>query len=151
MSLEEALNRNSDLLETHNDLLTKLVGMAASKATATTTAAASTTAAETAEKPKVTRAKAADKPKELTLDDVKPGLAAWLNEFPKDGDNDHPETTARKEALKAQFAVMGAANLKEVTTAEGFATLQKWLDDTKAKGRLVEDAPAGEDGDDMLG
>lgn len=148
MSLEEALNRNSDLLEKHNELLERV--LSAAPASGSKAGAAS---AETEEKPKTTRStKAADKKAEtkaVTLDDVKPLFSGWLTEFPKNGDDDHPETAARKEALKGFLKDVGAPNLKEVP-ADKLADAKTWIEGQIANGRLTTDDEGGSD-DDMLG
>lgn len=143
MSLEDALNRNSDLLEKHNALLERVLSAAPAAKAANTTAATET------DKPKTTRAPKADKAPTLTLDDVKPLFSGWLTEFPKDGDTDHPETAARKEAFKGFLAEFNAPNLKELP-ADKFGEAKTWIEAQIAKGRLVDDAAGGSD-DDMLG
>ncbi len=144
MSLEEALNRNSTAIETNNKLLETLL----SKAPGTATAIGATGAAADKAADKAASKAAKETTKKLTLDDVKPPIAEWLGEFPKDGDADHPETTARKVALKNFFGVLKVGKLTDVTKAEDFAKLQTWITEQKAKGRLAPDAETSED-DDM--
>jgi hypothetical protein len=146
MSLEEALNRNSDLLEKNIALQEKILGLA------TSNKAAAAAAGE--DKPKATRTtkaaaeKAAETVKAPTLDEIKPTLQGWLNEFPKNGDNDHPETAARKGALKEFFGLIGVTKLPEVTKPEDLTKLKEWAETQVANGRITEDEPAGDD-DDM--
>jgi hypothetical protein len=149
MSLEDALNRNSDLLEKNAALMEKILAGASSRAsTSATTATTSDDAG--GEKPKRTTKPKEDAAKGVTLDDVKPILNGWLTEFPKNGDDDHPETVARKAALKGAFEKLGATNLKEVAV-EKLGKLKEWAEAQVAKGRLVPDENAGGDDDDMLG
>ena len=153
MSLEEALNRNTEALEKNNALMEKLLGASAAAAAKATGGPASSDDAE--DKPKRTRTKKDDDAgtketaKAVTLDDVKPILSGWLNEFPKDGDTDHPETAARKAAFKKKLDELGAANLPAVA-ADKLGDLKTWAEGMKAKGRLVQDEEEQSE-DDMLG
>lgn len=151
MSIEEALAANTAAMTKNNELLEKLLD-AAVKVASGAKAGAST---EEGEKPKRTTAKkkedeAGDTAKAVTLDDVKPLLSGWLNEFPKNGDEDHPETAARKAAFKGALEKLGAASLPAVP-ADKLDKLKAWAEAQIAKGRLVPDEDASSGDDDMLG
>ena len=155
MSLEAALERNSDLMEKHNELLAKVLGAAGTK---------SDTADAGAAAPKTTGKKAAaakggdDVATAFTA--LKVDLAAWLGEFAKAEDKDnpegtHPEVTARKAALAKVFSnpKLAVKKLPEIESdAAKIAVLTTWLNETAKKadkgfgiGRLAADPEPADD------
>lgn len=159
MSLETAIAELTAAVKEQNELTREILNKAAARTSSASTSSASTDEGGE-DKPKRTRAskatddKADDKKAEtkaVTLDDVKPILSGWLNEFPKNGDQDHPETAARKAEFRKILGKLGAASLPEVA-ADKFGELKTWAEEMKAKGRLVkEEADEGDGDDDMLG
>lgn len=163
MSLEEALNRNSDLLEKHNALLEQVLSKAG----------ASKPADEGAASGKATRGKGKDKDDGAkgasgpSFDTLKADLAAWLGEFAKEEDKDnpegaHPEVAARKEALAKAFGSdkLQIKKLPEIADdAAKIGVLHTWLHEKAKKvdkgfgvGRFVADPePADEGEDDDMG
>jgi thioredoxin-like negative regulator of GroEL len=170
MSLEEALNRNSDAVEKQNELLSKMLATAAAKTGATTTkATADDAAGDDADKKTSTKrtSKKADAKKdgadvEEAFNDLKAALQNWLGEF-KANEAD-PETEARKTLLSETFKKLGVGKLPEIAEdREKIDKLSNWLE-TKAKpvdkghgeGRLTavpsdDDGAGSEDDDDELG
>lgn len=158
MSLEEALNRNSDLMEKLVAQNEKILNIAASRQ-----AAGGSEAAEKPAKGKATKDKAKDDDagdKKLSKSDLTGALSAWLNEFGKPGE--HPESSARHGALKKVLEQLKLENLKALTDDDqtNIDKIHNWLE-TKAKtadkgfgiGRLAADPePAKEEsGEDDLG
>lgn len=163
MSLETAIAELTAAVKEQNELTREILSKAA--AAGARSSASSNSSASTddggEDKPKRTRAskstddKTDDKKadtKAVTLDDVKPILSSWLNEFPKNGDEDHPETAARKAEFRKILEKFGANALPAVP-ADKFGDLKTWAEGMKAKGRLVkeDDADEGDGDDDMLG
>ncbi|QXV73620.1 hypothetical protein [Rhizobium phage RHph_X2_30] len=157
MSLEEALNRNSEAVEKQNSLLEKMLAK---------TGAAPSTKSDDGEgesKPATRgkgKGKAATKEADadnsgegdgensddtaLSHDDVKKQAGAWLGEFKAD-END-PETEARRAAIKTALGKLTnkeGATIADVPAAE-LPRVVAWLDKQKekdngfGKGRLTE-------------
>ncbi len=160
MSLEEALNRNSDAVEKQNSLLEKMLA----KAGVNTAAAGKTDDAGEGDAPKKTRATKGKAAKEaedagegeggegdentLSHDDVKKLAGAWLGEF-KANEKD-PETGARREAIKGALAKLvgkDGATIADVAAAD-LSRVVAWLDKQKAKGRLTPE-PKEDDGEEI--
>lgn len=160
MSLEEALSRNSELLSTNNSLLEQLLsktaGAPAKSGTEKSEKAETKSSADAGEGTEQKRrgrppnsAKAEAAKSAITLDSVKAKLGPWLNEFPKQGDEDHPETATRKVELKDFFRTIGVGKLPEITKQDDIDKLNAWADETIGKGRLCPDEDVGDE-DDML-
>ncbi len=101
-----------------------------------------------AETKPVEAAKAETKPAEpagITLQDLLAKLTPWMNEeFAKD----HPETVARKAALKEVLTKLGEPKVSAITDAAKIAKLDKWFE-TKMKGvRLAPDPEGSASGDE---
>ena len=115
MSLEEALNRNSDLLETHNGLLEKMLASAGNK---TATKAAEKPAAEkpaakpAAKKPAAKPAAKKTAAKKTTVDDIAKAFGSYL----KTGDSEARE--AAKVNVKAIVDYFGAAKATAIPEAD---------------------------------
>lgn len=142
MSLEDALNRNSDLMEKHNGLLERLLSKTAGSPAATET----TTAAD----PKATRGKAKDKAPTVDeqREELKPKIAAWLGEFPEAD----PESKDRLQKMEGALTKLGVKLLGEIKTQELLDRLKKWFENKLAAGRVLpawtpdeEDAPADDE------
>lgn len=138
MSLEEALNRNNELLAEHNALLKEVLGTAGKKAAAKTeeTAAASG---------KGGKGKTETKSDAGSFDNDKLQAAikkagGWLGEF-KENEKD-PETDARRGKFREALDKLGFKTAKEINTQEGVDRFDKWIDKQIAAGRLT---PAPED------
>ena len=154
MSLEQALNRQSDLLEKHNGLLERLLAnsggaAAAPAATEEKKPATKAAAAKTEEKPK------SDAP---TFEEVSALATAWIKEHPKGSD----EQLARTAYLKSDiYAKLGDDIAKDGLKAmkdnpDALKKFKTWLDG-KAKSDLLgygdgifakPAAPEAEGGDD---
>lgn len=147
MSLEEALNRNSDLLEKHNELLEKVLGSAAAKPASPKTSTAKNDDDDDAgdEKPKRGR-RAASIPKELKAAIDK--TAAWLGEF-KDNEDD-PENDARGEALQNALDKLGYKTAKEIKGEEDIGRFEAWINKKVKAGRITPDPDEDDDGDDDI-
>lgn len=141
MSLEEALNRNSDLLEKHNTLLEKVLG----------TAAANKAGGKTEETaPASGKGKGKDKAKEddagsFDKDKLQAAIGkagGWLGEF-KENEKD-PETDARRTKFREALDKLGFKTAKEINTQDGVDRFDKWIDKQIATGRITP-APTAEE------
>lgn len=159
MSLETAIAELTAAVKEQNELTREILSKAAAASSRSSASSSSASTDDGGEdKPKRTRASKSDDKgdksdkteKAVTLDDVKPILSSWLNEFPKNGDDDHPETAARKSEFKAKLTELKAKSLPEVS-ADKLGDLKEWAEGMKAKGRLVKDEDGDEGDDDMLG
>lgn len=151
MSLEEALNRNSDLLEKHNDLLTKVLagGKAPAAASAASAAPADKPAASAASAASAAAGKPAAKPA------TKPAAAAakktpsvtMISErfgaYMKAGDTDERE--AAKANVRSLVAHYGAPKLTEIDPAH-FPRLLEYLDGWEAGSEVEFDELGSSDG-----
>ena len=139
MSLEDAIAKNTAAIERQNALLEKVLANAGATAPAKTepakTEPAKTEPAKT-EPAKTEPAKTEAEPEGITLADLLAKLTPWMNEeFAKD----HPETVARKAALKEVLGKLGEPKVSAITDAGKIAKLDKWFE-TKMKGvRLAPD------------
>jgi hypothetical protein len=126
MPLEDALNRNSDLIEKHNDLLERLLAKAGSLPDV---------GAAAADPAKATRGKGKDKTPtvEDQRNELKAKIAAWLTEFP---DKD-PETEDRGGKLKAALTKLEVKVIGEITTQENLDRLKGWFEKKHAAGRTM--------------
>jgi Rieske Fe-S protein len=139
MSLEDEIAKLTAATERQNALLEKVLANANGGA-----AAPAKTETKPAE-PAKAETKPAD-PAGITLQDLLAKLTPWMNEeFAKD----HPETVARKAAMKEVLTKLGETKVSAITDATKIAKLDKWFE-TKMKGvRLAPDAPAAStDGDE---
>lgn len=123
MSLEEALARNSDLMEKHNALLEKVLSGA--KTTATAAAAPATPAAKAAAPAaKAAAAKPAAKPVAKKTPSVTM-IAERFDAYMRAGDGD--ERSAAKLNVRALVTHYGAPKLTEIDPAH-FPRLLEYLD-----------------------
>lgn len=150
MSLEEALNRNSELLEKQNEILAKVLGRAEGNTEAAAAAEVKKTTKTAAKK--TTKAAKAEDTEDSSGSDVedrvkklRTKLAAWLGEF-KDNESD-PETAERKEKLAAAFKGLKVKNITAITTEEQIDRLEKWFEKALAKGRFTPE-PDEDDSDE---
>lgn len=158
MSLEEALNRNNELLTEHNDLLKQVIGAAGLKSSSTKTADADDGETKaTTKRGRKPAKKDDDAEAGVTFEGLKSKLSAWLSEF-KESEND-PETDARKAALAGAFKKLGVGKLPEMEDDDDkIARLHTWLEEKAkvvdkghGKGRFTEkpsDEDAGSDDED---
>lgn len=160
MSLEDALNRNSDLLEklvSQNDQILGIAKNRQAGAAADDGAKASTGKGKAAAKDKAKE----DNESKTSKADLTTALAAWMNEFGKPAADGHPESAARHTALKTVLGKMniegGLKGLAEDDQAN-IDKLYNWLENTAKKadkghgiGRLVADPEAGGGEEDDLG
>lgn len=142
MSLEEALNRNSDLLVEHNDLLKKVIGMAANNKGGKTeeTAPASGKGGTKGKTDKGDGAGTFDKDKLQTAIGKAGG---WLGEF-KENEKD-PETEARRGKFREALDKLGFKTAKEINTQDGVDRFDKWIDKQISAGRITPE-PSDDDG-----
>lgn len=141
MSLEDALNRNSDLLEQHNALLTKVLA-GGKTAAATATSAAPAAAAKPAAKPAAAAAKPAAKPaakKTPSVTQISERFGAYM----KAGDDDDRNTA--KANVRSLVAHYGAPKLTEIEPAH-FPRLLEYLDGWEAGSEVEFDALEEADG-----
>ena len=136
MALEDALNRNNELIEKQNLLLEKLLAQDPAPAKAETKAAPAGKAEKapepaSAEKPAEAAPADDDGPTYAT---VKANAAAWLGEHPKGSD----EQSARRAYLESElWPKLGIQKLGDLEGKPAdLAKVQKWLD-TKAKTDLL--------------
>ncbi|TPI86427.1 hypothetical protein [Mesorhizobium sp. B2-8-9] len=143
MSLEEALNRNNELLAEHNDLLKKVLGAAANKAGKTE----ETAAAGSGKGGKGKADKKEDASAEFDADALKAAIAkagTWLGEF-KDNEADG-ETQARKDKLRQALDKLGYKLAKDINKAEDVKRFETWVEKQIAAGRITpEPEEAGEE------
>lgn len=147
MSLEEALNKNNDLLAEHNELLRKVLGAASSKAAGGKT--------EEPASGKGSKGKADAKKDDAgsfdndALQATIKKAAGWLGEF-KENEKD-PETEARRNKFREALDKLGFKTAKEINTQDGVDRFDKWIDKQTAAGRITP-APSDEDdaGDDDI-
>lgn len=127
MSLEAALNRNSDLLEKHNALIEQMLaaGQAALAAKGKATPAADKAAAT-----KEPEAKAFDVEAHKALIQK---CAGWLGEFGKEG----AEADARKAKFSEALGKLGVKKAGEIADADKSERLAKWLDKQVKAGRIT--------------
>ncbi len=169
MSLEDALNRNSDLLEEHNTLLKQVLSKAGVNSASNDARDGKTTTTTGAKRgPKPKTAADNDEATGPTFATLKADLAAWLGEFAKEEDKEnpdgaHPEVQARKDAVGKAFASdkIGIKKLTDLGADDTvkIAALHTWLHEKAKKadkgfgiGRFAADpAPADEADDDDIG
>lgn len=150
MSLEDALNRNSDLMEKHNALLEKvLAGGKAAPAAAAEKAkpAAAATKAPAADKP---AAKAAAKPAAAKKTPSVAVISQRFADYMKAGDDD--DRNAAKANVRSLVAHYGAPKLTEIDT-QHFPRMLEYLDAWEAGEEVEFDELEGgeEEGDDDSG
>lgn len=169
MSLEEALNKNTAVVEANNALLEKLIARAVD-------AGAVSGASASDDKPKRTSSRSTKKTDSdnsdagdsndgdtksatVSADDVKTAVAAWLGEFK--GDENDPETDARKAKIKEALAKLTKKDGAKITDvpADDLPRVMTWLDKQKAAdnghgvGRLTakpDESDASENADDDI-
>ncbi|RWE37418.1 hypothetical protein [Mesorhizobium sp.] len=152
MSLEEALNRNNELLATHNALLEKVLGQAAANKGGKTEEAAAASG----------KGKGKDKPAETKSDEGAASFdndklqaaikkaGGWLGEF-KDNEKD-PETDARRGKFREALDKLGFKTAKEINTQDACDRFDKWIDKQIAAGRITPapEADSEETSDDDI-
>jgi hypothetical protein len=151
MSLEDALNRNSDLLEKHNALLEKVLAGGKTAATAeappkaTGTKPAASKPAAAASKPAAAASKPASGKKTPSVTVISERFAAYM----KNGDEDERNTA--KANVRSLVAHYGAPKLTEIDPAH-FPRLLEYLDGWEAGSEVefdeLQEADGGEDDGD---
>ncbi len=145
MSLEEALNRNSDLLEKHNALLEKVLAGGKTAAAPSASKPADKPADKPASKP--AGKPAAEKPAAKPAGKKTPSVAVISERFAaymKAGDED--ARNAAKANVRSLVEHYGAPKLTEIDAAH-FPRLLEYLDAWEAGDEVEFDALEG-DGDD---
>ena len=167
MALEEALNRNSELLEKLVAQNEKILGIAASRQADKSADAGDTKATKETKSTKATKETKSTKADDdgadtkVTKAELGKALATWLNEeFGKAADG-HPEAVARHGAFKTVLGKLGIeGGLKGLADDDqtNIDKLHNWLENTAKKadkgfgiGRLAADPEEtkAEDGDDL--